>query len=322
MSSIPVTPKYGNHSRTLSAGTKAPFSNSTSYSLSEGCLTHYSPLITTVCATILQGIATSINITACSQPVTFSSQYGYVLSIPPGNISTMTPSPVVQTQTTYWVAPWQALTAGLTPANVTERICSAVPSIGAGNIAVNETQCVDINEVWQTTIVTILTSTISHIDLTTTIPGPSQLMIETFHADITETMTELSLSTRMVLVYSTESVSTSISTVATASGVITGPTVSQTMTLINAPSHGHVTSTVTRLLTSTIYSGTKTTTVMSHVPSSSSVLPFSSNGTCFTMNNLNKCSLLTIHSYDQLSARYYLRWLCWVVQCVCGQAFR
>ena len=210
MGLIPVT-HYNNASRT------APYMNystSVSYSLSEGCTTTYTPSRTTVCATTLRGLATAVVVTACDQPVTFSSQFGYTQDAPTNGASAT--APPITTQTTFFVAPWQALVTGAMPGNVTERICSMRSATR---------RCVDIRQSWSTTVVTVVTATTSHVDLTTTIPGPSRLIIETFHADITETMTDFSISTIMVLQVSTESTSTMVST------ILGGPTVTTTYTL-------------------------------------------------------------------------------------------
>lgn len=210
MGLIPVT-HYNNASRT------APYMNystSVSYSLSEGCTTMYTPSRTTVCATTLRGLATAVAVTACDQPVTFSSQFGYTQDAPASGASAAAPS--ITTQTTFFVAPWQALATGAMPVNVTERICSMRSATR---------RCVDVRQSWSTTVVMVVTATTSHVDLTTTIPGPSRLIIETFHADITETMTDFSISTVMVLQVSTESTSTMVST------ILGGPTVTTTYTL-------------------------------------------------------------------------------------------
>lgn len=217
---IPVTQYAGNISRT------APFMNystSVSLSLSQGCSTSYAAERTTVCATTLRGLATAVAVTACDQVVTFSSQYGYTQDVGAYATATgtgaaaavATPSPIT-TQTTFYVAAWQALASGLSPANVTERVCS---------MRASTRRCVDYHQAWSTTLVTMLTASTSHVDLTTTIPGPSRLIIETFHADITETMTVFSLSTVMVVQVSTQSLSTVVSTVPG------GPAVTTTYTL-------------------------------------------------------------------------------------------
>ena len=46
---------------------------------SSDCTTQYSTTVLTICATTLQGLGSTVSITACDQRVTFSSDYGYSL---------------------------------------------------------------------------------------------------------------------------------------------------------------------------------------------------------------------------------------------------
>jgi len=46
---------------------------------SSDCTTQYSSTLLTICATTLQGLGSTVSITACDQRVTFSSEYGYSL---------------------------------------------------------------------------------------------------------------------------------------------------------------------------------------------------------------------------------------------------
>jgi len=216
---ITLTPKYGNSSTHYTNG-----SYRVSSSLGEGCTTYYNTTSTTVCATVLTGIATYYNITSCKQDVTFSTAYAYRQSYDAAvNSSAYTGSLVpIETITSYWIAPWQAVTAGLTPENITQKVCSYLPATasptasagtGAGAVATPlQQECIDSFESWVTFVVASTTSSTSHVDLTTTISGPSQVMIETFHADITASMTVFSISTVLVLEYSTETTVTSTST--------------------------------------------------------------------------------------------------------------
>lgn len=77
------------------------------------------------------------------------------------------------------------------------------------------------------------TSTTTAINLTTTIQGPSQVIVETFVANITDYQTTFSLQTDMVMEYTTlvETTSTAIRSVG---GVSTGPTVYRTLTVEQA----------------------------------------------------------------------------------------
>lgn len=135
--------------------TALPYRNLTSTTY-KGCITEFCATETTVCDTILNGIATRIHVTACHQQITFSSLLGYELStIDPIDTTETGPAPSLETITTYFQADWQALTDGLTPSDVTERICSAV--------ATNARQCVDIQEVWSTITVTSVRYSRSHV---------------------------------------------------------------------------------------------------------------------------------------------------------------
>lgn len=154
--------------------------------------------------------------------------------MPPGvgDVGTMPPEsmPPVETLTTFYLAGWQELTApGEVPATVTKKICSqasvvasddpgasdaaaaaaatAAPNSAGAGAGTGEV-CVDEMQAWQTQLVTTVSTTTSHVDISTTIYGPSKLLIETFEAEITESVTVISLSTRMVIEYSTEGVST------------------------------------------------------------------------------------------------------------------
>lgn len=136
---------YGNY-------TAAPYQNATSAPAARSeCVTEWSASRTTICETMLQGIATKIHVTECDQHVTFSSVFGYSLStIDPSDTTETGPVPTIQTVTTYFEAPWQSLTDGLTPSDVTQRVCSPVPT--------NSEECVDIHEVWSTIPTTITTT--------------------------------------------------------------------------------------------------------------------------------------------------------------------
>ncbi|KAF2235365.1 hypothetical protein EV356DRAFT_124781 [Viridothelium virens] len=181
------------------------------------CSTFLSPTQTTVCATTLTGLATTYPVTDCAQQITFSSQLGYTLvtptatptngSIAAGNYSNsslITPASSIQTLTTYYLAPWQELTsAGTPPADVDVKICSA--ALGDTN------ECLSEHETWVTQLTTIASTITSSINFTATLPGPSQLIVETIVANITDTLTTLTMATNMVLDVNliTETLSTS-----------------------------------------------------------------------------------------------------------------
>ncbi|KAH0338050.1 hypothetical protein KCU81_g7857, partial [Aureobasidium melanogenum] len=245
--------------------TTAPYQNY-SISIPPGpgtCTTIYSPTVTMVCATTLTGIDRVYPVTACNQDITFSSDFGYVLETPSATLSNatdangtgamITPPPTVQPLTTYYVAPWNELTSAGPPSDIDKKVCATF---------LNGTEeCVVEYYVWETSLVTIPTSTVTSINLTTTVAGPSQIIVETFVANVTEMLTTFSMSTTMELTYSVETVTTNIATRPTVS---TGPTVTQTYTLsqYSLPTV-RTTSTSTRLITRTIYisGGTITTTV-------------------------------------------------------------
>ena len=130
----------------------APFRNTTG----DGCITKFSASRTTVCDTTLKGIATQYHVTTCNQQIIFSSLYGYSLStIAPTDTSESGPLPTIETVTTYFQAPWQAVTDGEMPTDVIQRVCSPVPT--------NTQQCIDIQEIWETIPISTVTSTTSHV---------------------------------------------------------------------------------------------------------------------------------------------------------------
>lgn len=134
-SALRSVPSYANYAA-------APYQNATA-ARNPGCVTQYTASTTTVCDTTLKGIATQVHVTVCDQEVTFSSLYGYSLSsIAPSDKTETGPAPTIETITTYFQAPWQSLTDGLTPTDVTQRVCSPVPT--------NSERCIDIQEIWET----------------------------------------------------------------------------------------------------------------------------------------------------------------------------
>jgi hypothetical protein len=214
--------------------TTAPYQNY-SISIPPGpgtCTTIYSPTVTEVCATTLTGIDRLYPVTACDQEITFSSDFGYVLetstptlsnatdSSGTGGLITPVPTVTVQPLTTYYVAPWTELTSAGPPSDVDKKICAT--------FANGTEECIVEYYVWKTGIVTISRSTVTSINLTTVVAGPSQLIIETFVANVTEIFTTFALSTTMELTYSVETETTNIATRPTIS---TGPTVTQTYTV-------------------------------------------------------------------------------------------
>lgn len=165
------------------------------------CTTIFDPTITMVCATTLTALDRQYTVTNCNDDITFSSEYGYVLATPtasgPTNVpASVTPAPTVETLTTYFLAPWQQLTAGTAPSEVDLKVCRSFTN---GSI-----ECIREYQVWETSLVTRTATTVTSINISTTVHGASQIIIETFVANVTETLTTFSMSTTMDLEFETE----------------------------------------------------------------------------------------------------------------------
>ena len=232
--------------------TGAPYHNY-SISIPPGngtCTTIYSPTKTTVCATTLTGLVDKYTVTRCHQDLTFSTKYGYVLETPVpthqntrvmrnGTASTglmpraaysnatavIMPAPAIETFTTLYLAPWQELTAGTAPTNVDLKVCRTF----AQN---DSTECVREYQVWSTSLVTETATSVTSINISTTIHGKSKLIVETFVANVTELLTTFSLSTTMDMKYRTHWTSTYSATRHMLTS--TGPTVYETLTVEEA----------------------------------------------------------------------------------------
>nr|OQO32642.1 hypothetical protein B0A51_00020 [Rachicladosporium sp. CCFEE 5018] len=248
-SSVPTTAPYQNYSISTPPG------NGT-------CSTSFDTTVTMVCATVLSDLTTTYTVSRCAQDITFSTRYSYVLAHPTptpdvnstanatvssGAIASITPAPTVQTLTTYYLAPWQELTRAGPPGDVDLKVCATYEN--------GTEECIRQYEVWKTTLLTTNATTTTSFNFTTTINGPSQVIVETFVANITEYLTTFSMSTTMELFYETEIESTETSTRV----VSTGSTVYETQTVEQVSPH--VTSTITTRITSTITAGTKTVTL-------------------------------------------------------------
>lgn len=206
--------------------------------LGTDCTTIYIATPTTVCATTLTGIATQYTVSRCDQDITFSSQYGYSLVTPtisaranatgPSlNTSAITPAPTVHTYTTFWAAQWQALSTIGTTQDIDVEVCDSLDS-GAR-------QCVQLREIWSTELVTITSTTSTHIELETTLYGPSQLVLETYTVDVTAAMTTFSITTDLILERPTETANTITRTVTpTASAAMPDRTETETITVEEA----------------------------------------------------------------------------------------
>ncbi|KAL9051158.1 MAG: hypothetical protein Q9162_006185 [Coniocarpon cinnabarinum] len=243
--SSPPYPMLNNTVRPAPTG----FRNGTSLNATSSppdCTTIYSPTQTAICHTTLKGLAAHHTVTDCDQLITYTTQHGYTLAVPSGVTDPATlpadKQPYIVTQTTYSEAPWTDFTASTgVPSSATEKICSS-SAPGA------DQTCVDIRKGLQTSIQTSVTRTTSHVDLTTTLPGPSRVIVETFQADITEVQTIFVLNTRIVSEVSTEGVAT----VATATETLGTRTVSASPTDDGA-STVTIQNTVGETMTSTLY---------------------------------------------------------------------
>ncbi|KAK0781521.1 hypothetical protein LTR91_013872 [Friedmanniomyces endolithicus] len=262
-SARPTTAPYHNYSISMPPG------NGT-------CTTIYSETETMVCDTTLYGLATSYPVTDCAQDITFSSQYGYTL-VPPtptGNISSnatqahpsgtamiasatnatamITPAPEIQTFTTYYLAPWQELTAATAPSDVIRKVCQT--------LANGTEECITEYQVWHTSLVTKTATSTTTLNISTTIHGPSGVIVfETFVANVTEQVTTFSMATTMEIEYETALTTTHMAS----ASVSTAPTVYETMTVELASSTPEPTSTTTIHLTTTVHIGTTTVTAAS-----------------------------------------------------------
>jgi hypothetical protein len=188
---------------------KAPYLNdSNEYEIitagTPRCETVYVPTATTVCATTLTGIASKITVSECDQKVTFSSECGLTLEIPTpvtSDSSLITPAPIVKRMSTYWIAPWQSLTAGKAPSDVDIKVCTVQKD--------ESLECLFYREVWEVFVVTKTVTTHREVHLATTVTGPGTLIVETLTAIITDTVETIDLSTTILLETGIETESTS-----------------------------------------------------------------------------------------------------------------
>jgi hypothetical protein len=179
--------------------TTAPYLNgstafTTFISGTDSCETVYAPVVTTICATTLTGLASKVTITACNQEVTFSSECGFELETPTpitSNASLITPAPTIKRSFTYWLAPWQSLTVGETPSDVDVKICTELDD---GNL-----DCSRYQEVWEVVMVTKTVTITRPISFTATVSGPGTLIVATMHSVLTDITEVISLSTTLLL---------------------------------------------------------------------------------------------------------------------------
>lgn len=224
VSASAATTSYKNYSVTIPEG------NGT-------CTTIYEPTITMVCATTLTALVDKYTVTNCAEELTFSTEYGYVIVTPTAtpapvvssvasstaslsaNVShsllpraapsrnssaAITAGPSIETLTTYYLAPWQQLTAGTAPSEVDLKVCRTFEN---GTL-----ECIREYQVWETSLVTESTTTVTSVNISTTIHGRSQVYVETFVANITEMLTTFSMSTTIDLEFQTKWTTTKSST--------------------------------------------------------------------------------------------------------------
>ena len=193
---------------------------------------------------------------------------------------TITPGPSIETLTTYYLAAWQELTAGTVPSDIDLKVCRTFPN--------GTEKCVREYESWHTSLVTKATSSVTSVNISTTIHGLSQIIVETYVANVTELLTTFSMSTTIDVGFVTEFETTHVTT-REPTVTSTSPTVYRTLTVEEAsyvttlfhllvialltsrssetgePSTNDedVTSTITLRRTSTITTATITTTIPS-----------------------------------------------------------
>jgi len=144
----------------------------------------------------------------------------------------------ILTKQSYYIAPWQALTTALPALNITERICStaapnatiASTSDAALSLATpppTVLHCIDIYEVWSTSITTSTSSFTSTIDISTIIPnGRKQVIVGPITTSMKEAETLLELHTELVLPTNVEKeavVTSTIKAVSSTSTMIVWP---------------------------------------------------------------------------------------------------
>jgi hypothetical protein len=189
------------------------------------CTTVYSPTRTMVCATTLTGLVQKYTVSDCNQDITFSTEYGYVLASPTvspsdGAVALASPSPTFQRLTTYYLAPWQAVTAGVAPSTVDLQVCATYAN--------GTEECVHQYELWRTSYITQSATSTIPVNISTTIDRGTQIIVQTFVANVTAQATTFQMTTEMEYGYATEIVTTERET---AQGVRTGPTSYMTVTV-------------------------------------------------------------------------------------------
>lgn len=183
-------------------------SNITSYeSGTSSCGVQYSTTTKTICATTLTGLASKITVSECDQEITFSSECGYSLETPTPTPATtnfsalITPAPTVRRLMTYWLAPWQSLTAGTAPSDVDVKVCKILDD--------GRLKCQRYQEVWEVVVVTSTLTTSVPVTFSRTLAGPGRLEFDSSTSYINSTTTFVNLSTTLRLETQVEVESTS-----------------------------------------------------------------------------------------------------------------
>ncbi|OJD37461.1 SCL-interrupting locus protein-like protein [Diplodia corticola] len=253
-----------------------PYRNSTSTIFGRGpitCDTLYYTDTTTICATTLTGVASKVTISRCTQDVTFSSEFDAtmvtsrsIVTGSDGHLSTITDAPSFQLRTTYYMAPWQSLTAntGVLPADVDVKVCHPRPGNGTME------DCIRMEESWAVLPVTLTSTFTSSVDVLATLTeGPGEYLVGTVHGQFVGNTTTVSLSTEMILnhVYEAETISRAprIGPFATDSGLPGTPVSAPAIATATPSDTGslptiHLTSTRTRTRTVEVASSTASST--------------------------------------------------------------
>lgn len=158
------------------------------------CETSYAAVMTSICATILTGLASKVTVSECDQEITFSTECSYALETPSptfNGASLTTPPPTIRSILTYWLAPWQSLTLGETPSDVDIKVCEVLDD---GTL-----ECKRYQEVWEVVVVTSTSTVERQMQVSTTVSGPGTLIMATLKAEITDTVTFLNFSTNLLL---------------------------------------------------------------------------------------------------------------------------
>lgn len=172
------------------------------------CDVEYSTTTKTICATTITGLASKVTVSECDQEITFSSECGYSLETPTpsatSNVSALiTPAPTVRRLMTYWLAPWQSLTAGDAPSDVDVKVCTVLDD---GNM-----KCQRYQEVWEVVVVTSTVTTSFPVTFSKTVSGPGALIFDssTSYINSTTEFVSLSKTLRLDTEITVESTSTS-----------------------------------------------------------------------------------------------------------------